>query len=87
VRDGWESSDGLFRSAVWIKYGSNWQMKLNNREVKDGSDEALTGEPEQIRAYRDTWELGIHFVFKLSEGQVACCEGFADGERELLCAD
>jgi adenine-specific DNA-methyltransferase len=43
-----------------IKYGSNWQMKLNNREVKDGSDEALTGEPEQIRAYRDTWELGIH---------------------------
>lgn len=43
-----------------IKYGSNWQMKLNNRNVKDGSDEALSGEPEQIKAYRDTWELGIH---------------------------
>jgi adenine-specific DNA-methyltransferase len=43
-----------------IKYGSNWQMKLNNRNVKDGDDEHLSGEPEQIKAYRDTWELGIH---------------------------
>lgn len=43
-----------------IKYGGNWQIKLNNRDVKDGQDEALTGEPEQIKAFRDTWELGIH---------------------------
>lgn len=43
-----------------IKYGGNWQIKLNNRDVKDGKDEALTGEPEQIKAFRDTWELGIH---------------------------
>ncbi len=43
-----------------IKYGSNWQMKLNNRNVRDGNDEDLTGQPEQIKAYRDTWELGIH---------------------------
>jgi adenine-specific DNA-methyltransferase len=43
-----------------IKYGSNWQMRLNNRDVKDGRDDALSGEPEQIKAFRDTWELGIH---------------------------
>jgi adenine-specific DNA-methyltransferase len=43
-----------------IKYGSNWQMQLNKRDVKDGNDEYLTGEPEMIKAYRDTWELGIH---------------------------
>lgn len=43
-----------------IKYGSNWQVKLNNRDVKDGNDEALSAEPEQIKAFRDTWELGIH---------------------------
>jgi len=43
-----------------IKYGSNWQIKLNDRNVKDGDDDALSGEPEQIRAFRDTWELGIH---------------------------
>lgn len=43
-----------------IRYGSNWQIKLNNRDVKDGSDEALSGEPEMIKAFRDTWEYGIH---------------------------
>jgi adenine-specific DNA-methyltransferase len=43
-----------------IKYNSNWQMKLNSRDITDGKDEHLTGEPEQIKAYRDTWELGIH---------------------------
>ncbi|MBA4282376.1 site-specific DNA-methyltransferase, partial [Ralstonia sp.] len=43
-----------------IKYGSNWQMRQNDRNVKDGSDENLSGEPEVIKAFRDTWELGIH---------------------------
>lgn len=42
-----------------IKYGSNWQMKLNSREVKD-NDESVSGEPDMIKAFRDTWELGIH---------------------------
>lgn len=43
-----------------IGYDSNWQMKINDRKVKDGKDEYLTEEPEQIKAYRDTWEKGIH---------------------------
>lgn len=43
-----------------IKYGSNFQPFVNRREVKDGKDEDLTAEPETIRAFRDTWELGIH---------------------------
>ena len=43
-----------------IKYGSNWQMRLGDRNVKDGADENLSGEPEVIKAFRDTWELGIH---------------------------
>ena len=43
-----------------VKYGSNFQPFVNKRDVKDGKDEDLTGEPEQIRAFRDTWELGIH---------------------------
>lgn len=42
-----------------IKYGSNWQMKLNSRDVKD-NDDNVSGEPEMIKAFRDTWELGIH---------------------------
>lgn len=43
-----------------VKYNSNWQMKLHDRNVTDGSDENLSGEPEMVKAYRDTWELGIH---------------------------
>ena len=43
-----------------IRYGSNFQPFVNRREVKDGKDEDLTQEPEMIRAFRDTWELGIH---------------------------
>lgn len=42
-----------------IKYSGNWQMSINNTNVKD-SDSGVTGEPEMIKAYRDTWELGIH---------------------------
>ena len=43
-----------------IKYNSNWQIRLNDRNVKDGDDASLSGEPEVIKAFRDTWELGIH---------------------------
>lgn len=43
-----------------IKYGSNFQPFVNKRDVKDRSDEDLTQEPEMIKAFRDTWELGIH---------------------------
>lgn len=43
-----------------IKYGSNFQPFVNNRDVKDGKDEDLSQEPEMIKAFRDTWELGIH---------------------------
>ena len=43
-----------------IKYGSNFQPFTNKRDVKDRSDNDLTQEPEMIKAFRDTWELGIH---------------------------
>ena len=43
-----------------IRYGSNFQPFVNRRDVKDGKDDDLTAEPETIKAFRDTWELGIH---------------------------
>ena len=43
-----------------IRYGSNFQPFVNKRDVKDGKDEDLTAEPEMVKAFRDTWELGIH---------------------------
>jgi adenine-specific DNA-methyltransferase len=43
-----------------ISYGSNFQPFTNKRDVKDGKDEDLSAEPEMIKAFRDTWELGVH---------------------------
>lgn len=43
-----------------IKYGSNFQPFVNKKEVKDGNDNDLTTEPEMLKAFRDTWELGLH---------------------------
>jgi adenine-specific DNA-methyltransferase len=43
-----------------IKFGSNWQVSTRKREVSDGKDVDVTRQPEQIKAFRDTWELGIH---------------------------
>jgi adenine-specific DNA-methyltransferase len=43
-----------------IKFGSNWQVSTRNRDIKDGKFEDASREVEQIKAFRDTWELGIH---------------------------
>src|SRR5271157_3404816 len=43
-----------------IKFGSNWQVSSHRRDVKDGKPEDTTRQPEQIRAFRDTWRLGVH---------------------------
>jgi adenine-specific DNA-methyltransferase len=43
-----------------IKFGSNWQVSTRKRDVKDGNAADLTRQPEQIRAFRDTWERGVH---------------------------
>ncbi len=43
-----------------IKFGSNWQVSTRKRDVKDGKVEYLAREPEVVKAFRDTWELGIH---------------------------
>jgi adenine-specific DNA-methyltransferase len=43
-----------------IKFGSNWQVSTRKRDVKDGKAEDANREPEVVKAYRDTWALGIH---------------------------
>ena len=43
-----------------INFGSNWQVSTRKRDVKDGKAEDATRQPEQIKAFRDTWKLGIH---------------------------
>jgi len=43
-----------------IKFGSNWQVSTRKRDVKDGKSEDTVRQPEQVKAFRDTWNLGIH---------------------------
>ncbi len=43
-----------------VKFGSNFQPFVRRRDVKSGDDADMTREPEMVKAYRDTWELGLH---------------------------
>lgn len=43
-----------------IKFGSNWQVSARERSVNDGKVEEFANEPEVVKAFRDTWEVGIH---------------------------
>lgn len=43
-----------------IKFGSNWQVSTMSRDVKDGKQADIAREPEQVKAFRDTWKDGIH---------------------------
>ena len=43
-----------------IKFNSNFQWSTTSRDVKDGAKDNITREPEQVRAFRDTWRDGIH---------------------------
>jgi adenine-specific DNA-methyltransferase len=43
-----------------IRFNSNFQWSTTSRDVKDGNKDHITREPEQVRAFRDTWRDGIH---------------------------
>ena len=65
-----------------IKFGSNWQVSTRNRDVKDGKLEDAAREAEQIKAFRDTWELGIHsYLSYLRDRLLAARELLTDPDR------
>ena len=43
-----------------IRFGSNFQPFVRRRDVRHNDDDHMTREPETVKAYRDTWELGLH---------------------------
>lgn len=43
-----------------IKFNSNWQVSTQSRDVQDGKQADISREPEQVKAFRDTWKDGIH---------------------------
>ena len=50
----------FFDPPYGIKFNSNFQWSTTSRDVKDGNAEHITREPEQVKAFRDTWRDGIH---------------------------
>lgn len=57
-----------------IKFGSNWQVSTRKREVKDRAEDA-TREVEQIKAFRDTWELGVHSYLSYLRDRLVVARG------------
>ncbi len=60
-----------------VKFGSNFQPFVRKRDVKHNDDVDLTREPEMVKAYRDTWELGLHSYLTYMRDRLLLC-------RELL---
>jgi adenine-specific DNA-methyltransferase len=56
-----------------IKFGSNWQVSTRKRDVKDGKVEDATRQPEQVKAFRDTWKLGIHSYLSYLRDRFVVC--------------
>jgi adenine-specific DNA-methyltransferase len=62
-----------------IDFRSNWQVSTRRRDVKDGKADDATRQPEQIRAFRDTWKMGIHsYLAYLRDRLVAARELLTD---------
>jgi adenine-specific DNA-methyltransferase len=60
-----------------VKFGSNFQPFVRNRDVSHNSDDDLPREPEMVQAFRDTWELGLHSYLTHLWERLSLC-------RELL---
>jgi adenine-specific DNA-methyltransferase len=60
-----------------VKFGSNFQPFVRKRDVTHNDDEDMTREPEMVKSYRDTWELGLHSYLTYLRDRLLLC-------RELL---
>ena len=56
-----------------IKFNSNFQWSTTSRDVKDGKREHITREPEQVKAFRDTWRDGIHSYLTYLRDRLTVC--------------
>ena len=70
-----------------IKFNSNFQWSTTSRDVKDGKAEHISREPEQVKAFRDTWRDGVHSYLTYLAGSAYRRAGSASGERLYLRAD
>jgi adenine-specific DNA-methyltransferase len=66
-----------------IKYASNFQPEVGRRDVKD-RDEDLTREPEMVKAYRDTWTLGVHSYLSYLRDRLLLCKELLDDTGSIF---
>ena len=55
-----------------IKFNSNFQWSTTSRDVKDGNTDHITREPEQVKAFRDTWRDGVHSYLNYLRDRFTC---------------
>ena len=74
-----------------IKFNSNFQWSTTSRDVKDGNAGHITREPEQVKAFRDTWRDGIHsYLTYLSPVRALLMRGVSvmmDFVSQIACED
>jgi len=66
-----------------IKYSSNFQAEIGNRDVKD-KNESLSREPEMVKAYRDTWTLGVHSYLAYLKDRMMLCKELLTDEGSIF---
>jgi adenine-specific DNA-methyltransferase len=58
-----------------VEFRSNWQVSTRNRNVRDGMADHASRQPEQVRAFRDTWKLGIHSYLAYLRDRIVAAHG------------
>ena len=67
-----------------IKFNSNFQWSTTSRDVKDGNKDHITREPEQVKAFRDTWRDGIHSYLTYLRDRLTVARDLLADSREGL---
>lgn len=67
-----------------IRFNSNFQWSTNSRDVKDGKPDQITREPEQVKAFRDTWRDGINSYLSYLRDRIVVARSLLSGSGSLF---
>jgi len=67
-----------------IKFNSNFQWSTTSRDVKDGKTDQITREPEQVKAFRDTWRDGIHSYLSYLRDRLTAARDLLDDSGSIF---
>ncbi len=68
-----------------IRFNSNWQVSTSSRDVKDGKLDQISREPEQIKAFSDTWRDGIHSYLTYLRDRLTVARELLNGTARFSC--